>query len=32
VLVLTRGRLAAAAPADELAGDVGQQRYRALLT
>jgi ABC-2 type transport system ATP-binding protein len=32
VLVLTRGRLAAAAPADELSGEAGQQRYRALLT
>jgi ABC-2 type transport system ATP-binding protein len=32
ILVLTRGRLAAAAPAEELAGDTGQQRYRALLT
>jgi ABC-2 type transport system ATP-binding protein len=31
VLVLTRGRLAAAAPADELSGEAGQQRYRALL-
>jgi hypothetical protein len=30
--VLTRGRLAAAQPADELAGEEGQLRYRALLS
>jgi ABC-2 type transport system ATP-binding protein len=32
ILVLTRGRLAAAQPADELAGEEGQLRYRALLS
>ncbi len=32
ILVLTKGRLAAASPAEELAGEAGQQRYRALLT
>ena len=31
VLVLARGRLVAASPADEMAGEAGAQRYRALL-
>jgi hypothetical protein len=30
--VLAKGRMVAAAPADEMSGDEGQQRYRALLS